>query len=110
MFWDITWITTGCLAFIMVLINLIRSFQKKEKGWQTLMFASLSAGCIAVLAWFQIVDGWVQAEDVSAIYDVVPTLAKMLSIAVGTGIVLNLLVLLRNGRYCSKSGTNQSSV
>lgn len=102
MFWEVTWIAAGCLAFVAVLINLIRSFQKKEKGWQALMFTSLSAGCICVVAWFQIVGGWAQAEDISAIYDVVPTLVNMLSLAVGPGIVLNLLVLLRNGKKASK--------
>lgn len=100
--WNIVWLITGSMAFLLAIINLIRSFTAKNKGWQIMMFASLSCGAITILEEYQQVSIWLQHGDMAAIEDVVPTLAHMLTIALYIGIFLNLIVLLVNTKKAGK--------
>lgn len=96
--WNIGWIFWGAAAFLLGIINLIRTFLGKSRGWQVLMFASLSCGVITVLKEYQMVAQWLRWGDSSAVQDVVPTLANTLQTAVWVGLLLNLSVLILNLR------------
>lgn len=100
--WNIVWLITGSMAFLLAIINLIRSFTAKNKGWQIMMFASLSCGAITILEEYQQVSIWLQHGDMAAIEDVVPTLTHTLTIALYIGIFLNLIVLLVNTKKAGK--------
>ena len=64
--------------------------------WQALLFASLSFGALTMLCEYQIVNGWVQKGDISALLDVVPSMAQILGAALAVGIFLNFFVLFLN--------------
>ena len=101
------WILTGAAAFILELVNLIRAAMKKPRGWQVLLFASLSCGGLAMMCALQAVSFWAKREDWTGIMDVVPTLTAVCSWALCLGIVLNFLALwlhLRTEK--SKEGAN----
>ena len=87
------WLLTGAAAFILALVNLVRAAMKKPRGWQVLLFASLSCGGLAMTCALQAVSFWAKREDWAGIMDVVPTLAAVCSWAMCLGIILNLLAL-----------------
>lgn len=101
--WNIMWLVTGSMAFLLVIINFIRALLSKKKGWQILMFASLSCGAVTVLEEYRMVNRWLQHGDMAALGDVVPALTQTLTTALYIGIGLNLIVLLIN------SGRNRCS-
>lgn len=90
------WIPLGFLAFGFVIINIIRTFLGKRKGWQVLMFLSLSCGLLEVLAQYQMIHKWVNMEDWAALLDVVPSMSNVLMIASILGIALNGMVFVLN--------------
>lgn len=92
--WNIGWLFFGAAAFVFVIINLIRVCAGKTKGWLVLLLASLSCGAGAILSAYHQVANWALHGDMAAIQDVVPTMAKIYTIALLIGIVLNLLVLV----------------
>lgn len=98
MFWTFAWLLAGAAALLLVLINLARGLLRKCRGWQILLFASLSCGALSILSGFQMVHNWVRHGDWSALEDVVPTEAAVLTIAVCAGIILNFLSLWINLR------------
>ena len=101
------WALTGAAAFILALVNLVRAAMKKPRGWQVLLFASLSCGGLSMMCALQAVSFWAKREDWSGIMDVVPTLAAVCSWALCLGIVLNFLALWLHLRAKkSKEGTN----
>ncbi|MCI9057565.1 MAG: hypothetical protein HFF76_09965 [Oscillospiraceae bacterium] len=91
--WAYYWLLMGILAFGFVIANLIRAALGKRRGWQVLLFASLSCGALTMLCMVQMVNNWVQKEDWSALLDCVPAMASWLTIALCLGILLNLLAL-----------------
>lgn len=96
--WNIGWLFWGAAAFLLVIINLIRTFLGKRRGWQVLLFASLSCGALTVLEEYRMVARWLQWGDLAAVQDVVPTMAGTLQTAVWIGVLLNLAVLALNLR------------
>lgn len=96
--WNIGWLFWGAAAFLLVIINLIRTFLGKRHGWQVLLFASLSCGALTVLEEYRMVARWLQWGDLAAVQDVVPTMAGTLQTAVWIGGLLNLAVLALNLR------------
>lgn len=92
--WNIGWLFFGAAAFVLVIVNLIRVCAGKTKGWAALLLASMSCGAWAILSAYHQVANWVLHGDMAAIQDVVPTMAKIYTIALLIGIVLNLLVLV----------------
>lgn len=96
--WNFAWMILGGLAFLLAIVNLVRTLLGKGRGWQSLMFASLSCGSLALLEEYRMVSRWLQQGDMAALYDVVPTLAQWLTTALFLGIALNLAVLLLNGQ------------
>ena len=96
--WNIGWIFWGGAAFLLVIINLIRTLLGKRPGWQILMYASLSCGAMTVLKEYQMVAQWLQWGDLAAVQDVVPTMAGTLQTALWIGLLLNLAVLILNLR------------
>lgn len=87
------WMPLGAAAFILVLINLIRGAMGKRRGWQILLFASLSCGLLAMMCALLEINGYVQERLVDSLLDVEPTLAKLSVWAVFLGIALNLIAL-----------------
>ena len=47
--WAYYWLLMGILAFGFVIANLIRAALGKRRGWQVLLFASLSCGALTML-------------------------------------------------------------
>ena len=92
--WNIGWLFFGAAAFVLVIVNLIRVYTGKTKGWVVLLLASLSCGAGAILSAYHQVANWALHGDMAAIQDVVPTMASRYTIALLIGIVLNLLVLV----------------
>lgn len=48
--WNFGWLFFGAAAFILVIVNLTRVCTGKTKGWQGLLFASLSCGAASILS------------------------------------------------------------
>ena len=94
--WSYFWIPCGGAAFALAIVNLLRTFAGRRRGWQVLLFASLSFGALTMLCEYQMVNGWVQKGDVSQLLDVVPSMAHVLGAALAVGIGLNFLALLLN--------------
>lgn len=94
--WNMSWLFTGLLAYVFVLVNLSRTARGKQNGWQVLLFASLSCGALTMLCEYQMVNVWVQHGDMAALCDVVPSMVPLLAGALLVGLLLNLLVLLAN--------------
>lgn len=91
--WRLMWMPLGAAAFLLVLVNLCLAAAKKRRGWQALLFASLSCGALSMMSVLQEVSFWADHEDWSGIMDVVPTLSAVCTWAVWLGIGLNLLAL-----------------
>lgn len=96
--WNIGWLFWGAAAFLLVIINLIRTVLGKHRGWQALLFASLSCGGLTVLEEYRMVAQWLQWGELAAVQDVVPTMAGTLQTALWIGVLLNLAVLVLNLR------------
>lgn len=96
--WNIGWLFFGTAAFVLVIVNLIRVYTGKTKGWVVLLLASLSCGAGAILSAYHQVANWALHGDMAAIQDVVPTMAGIYTAALLIGIVLNLLVLVATRR------------
>lgn len=92
--WNIGWLFFGAAAFVLVIINLIRVYTGKTKGWAALLLASMSCGAASILSAYRMVGRWALHGDMAAIQDVVPTMAGIYTAALLIGIVLNLLVLV----------------
>ncbi|MBR3704214.1 MAG: hypothetical protein IKM11_01830 [Oscillospiraceae bacterium] len=90
------WLIFGAAAFLLTAVNLVRILMGKRRGWQVLVFAALSCGALALLDAYRMVAAWFASGDMAALYDVVPTLTNVLTIATVVGLVLNLLVLILN--------------
>ena len=91
--WSYGWLLLGCVAFLLVLANLVRAALRKHQGWQALLFASLSCGGLSLLCALQMVGEYIRGWLVDSLLDVVPTLVAVCSGTAGLGIVLNLLAL-----------------
>jgi len=96
--WNIGWLFWGAAAFLLVIINLIHTCLGKRRGWQALLFASLSCGALTVLEEYRMVARWLQWGDLAAVQDVVPTMAGTLQTALWIGVLLNLAALVLNLR------------
>ena len=90
------WMLLGALAFILVIVNIVRCWIGKAKGWEVLMFLSLSSGALALVAEYQMISRWALASDWSAIQDVAPSMGGILLWLALFGIVLNAVVLYLN--------------
>lgn len=100
--WNLMWLVTGGMAFLLAAVNLIRSLLSKKNGWEIMMFASLVCGAVTVLEEYRMAAAWLQHGDIAAAADVVPSLVRILTIALCIGIALNLIVLLVNTRNADK--------
>lgn len=97
--WSVNWLLSGAAAFVLVIVNLVRTARGKRKGWQALLFASLACGVLTMLCEYQMANLWVQNGDFSALEDAVPTMASLTSFAACLGIALNLLALWLNVKF-----------
>ena len=90
------WIFFGALAFVLVIVNIVRTMIGKSKNWEVLMFLSLSGGVFTLVAEYQMISRWALAGDWSAIQDVAPSMGGILLWLALFGIVLNAVVLYLN--------------
>ena len=90
------WLIFGGAAFLLTALNLARTLLRKSRGWQVLLYGALSCGALAVFEAYRMVSAWFVRGDMAAIYDVVPGMTGVLTIALAVGLVLNLFILLRN--------------
>ncbi|MDE6932172.1 MAG: hypothetical protein K2P37_05735 [Oscillospiraceae bacterium] len=91
--WVPCWMLLGFAAFALVTANLLRAALGKRRGWQLLLFASLTCGALALLCALLEVDAYVREWLPSSLLDVVPALVKLSVWAACLGLVLNLLAL-----------------
>ena len=96
------WLFAGGIAFITVIINLILIYVGKLKYCNILVFISLSSGLIAMLSEYSLINMWVQAEDMSALLDVVPSMNNVLKSVVYIGIILNGIAVFVNHNKLKK--------
>lgn len=85
------WLFAGGIAFIIAVVNIILALVGKYKYCCTLVWISLSSGLIAMLGQYILINEWVQASDMSALTDVVPTMNNVLIAAVCVLIALNAI-------------------
>ena len=90
------WMLLGALAFILAIVNIVRCWIGKAKGWEVLMFLSLSGGALALVAEYQMISRWALAGDWSAIQDVAPFMGSALLWLALFGILLNAVLLYMN--------------
>ncbi len=90
------WIFFGALAFVLVIVNIVRTMIGKSKNWEVLMFLSLSGGALALVAEYQMISRWALAGDWSAIQDVAPFMGSALLWLALFGILLNAVLLYMN--------------
>ena len=92
------WFPLALIAFLLAGINLMLGSLGKKNPWRLLVFLSLAFALFALLAQYHMVNAWVQAEDWSALMDVVPSMSKVLTGAVLVGLGLNVMVIVQNMR------------
>ena len=85
------WIFFGIGAIITAIAGVICFVKHREAKW--FRFASLSLTALTLCAFFSQVAGWAQAEDWSAMIDVVPTLSTLLWVLTVLSILLNSISL-----------------
>jgi len=105
----ICWLLTGILAFLFVIVNIIRGAAGKNDGWRKLLFCSLFCGVLALLSALQMIHRWARREVIDALLDVVPTLTSVCSWALCLGIALNFLALWLHLRAEKDGETNGKS-
>lgn len=92
--WNLSWLFWGAMAYLFTAVNFIRAILKKHKGWEVLLFASLSCGILTVLLEYRMVAHWLYWGEWSAVETAVPFLSNTLSIAAFIGLAWNLLILI----------------
>lgn len=90
------WIFFGALAFVLVIVNIVRTMIGKSKNWEVLMFLSLSGGVFTLVAEYQMISRWALESDWSAIEDVAPFMGGALLWLALFGILLNAVLLYMN--------------
>lgn len=86
------WIVFGVIAIGATLLNLILFFT--GKNYRLAMVVGLSFTALALVAQYNLVSEWVQAEDWAALEDVVPTMAGVLWVLTVFSILINALPLV----------------
>lgn len=94
------WLVAGGIAFVAAMLNLILVLMGKHKYCSIFVLISLSGGLLAMLGEHALINQWVQAGDMSALMDVVPTMNNILIVAICIGISLNAIAVFVN---CKKS-------
>lgn len=87
------WLILGIAAVVTAVLNIVWTIRKKDAKW--FRFISLSLTALAVCAEYSLVEKWVLKEDLSALTDVVPGMAKVLLILTIASIVINSISLFR---------------
>lgn len=103
--WVPCWMLLGCAAFVLVAVNLFQAALGKHRGWQILLFASLSCGALALMCALLTVGAYVREWLAASLMDVVPTLVKLSAWSVCLGLVLNLLALYLHLRSKMRGST-----
>ena len=85
------WILFGIGVIITAIAGVICFVKQREAKW--FRFASLSLTALTLCAFFSQVANWAQAEDWSAMIDVVPTLSTLLWVLTVLSILLNSISL-----------------
>lgn len=83
------WFFAGLVAFIAAIANLMYITRNEYKYCNILVFISLTAGLLALLGEYSLINGWIVKEDFSAMLDIFPSMYGIVRAAVSVGIVLN---------------------
>ncbi len=89
------WMFYGMLSIVFALFALMRVLKHKNQGAVLLSFASLFCAVAVMLDFIWMIREWVICEDWSALSDVVPVLAVMLTAAVICCILMNMFTILK---------------
>lgn len=85
------WILAVIVSFILVFINFIGIMKSKTKYSFLRILISLSLMAFVILEEYRLAALWVEQNDISALFDVVPTVAKGLGFLLCVNIFLNFL-------------------
>ena len=94
--WNVNWLAWGGIAYLLVIVNIIRGCRSKTKGWPALTVASMSCAIFAVIAELRMVGRWISHGDMIAVSDTVPGMIRIITIAAVIGILLNIFAALIN--------------
>ena len=86
------WVIFGILAIAVTLINLY--LFKAGKDYRLALAAALSLTALTLTAEYSLVSTWVEAEDWSALMDVVPGMESALWLLTIASILLNMIPIL----------------
>lgn len=86
------WIVFGLIAIGATLLNLLLFFT--GKNYRLAMVMALAFTALTLVAQYNLVSEWVQAEDWAALEDVVPTMTGVLWILTLLSIIINVLPLV----------------
>lgn len=86
------WFILGVIAIIATCINLV--LYASGKDYKLAMAMGLSFTALTVVADYSMVSNWVEAEDWSALLDVVPIMAAALWVLTILSILLNITPIL----------------
>jgi len=86
------WVILGLIAITATCINLV--LYAAGKDYKLAMAMGLSFTALTVVADYSMVSSWVEAEDWSALLDVVPIMAGALWVLTILSILLNIMPIL----------------
>ena len=90
------WLFFGVTAIITAVLNNVWTLKSLDAQW--FRFISLSLTAFTLCAFYTQVYQWILIEDWSALYDVVPTMSKVLWFLTILSIAINSISLFKNSK------------
>jgi len=83
----------GVIAIVTAVCNIVRSVRHRDAKW--FRFISLSFTAFTLCAFLSEANGWVLAEDWSALMDVLPSASKAMWVLTGASVAINSFSLFK---------------
>lgn len=93
---ELLWLPFGFLAFLFIILNIIKLIRKKRKHWAIFCILSLTFGCLTLLSELHQSLNAVVNDDVSYILDVIPAVIPFITPPTILGLVSNLIISFIN--------------
>lgn len=91
--WNITWILTGGIAFLISLFNLIQVFGRKTKLTSILTIISMAAGSFTILNQLKVINRWVENGEINFLQNI-SVIYNILNIGLWLLIIINMITLI----------------